>query len=257
SQVINATKNILVLNSAPSIRFETQGTPQQGESFVVNAVVTDINEPNPAAICAAMNWAVSAPDAVVSGSGCTRVLRFGATGAREVRVDTRDNEGREASAIGSFDVAPPPVNPYPRIASFGAYARNDQRIEGNVVGCRSDAVGNNATIDLRQLGCRAAGVNVPDVTRYFSLLGVENPAAEALTYDWTYATYFPGAVSPSRTLVTRTATPSYDMSGFVFGARDTAYACTLDVRVNAPEPSRSKSIRVWSGRCVNVEDAPR
>jgi hypothetical protein len=257
TQLASATKDVLVRNSAPSVRFEAFGVPQQGEGFAVNAIVTDINEASAEAMCAAMSWAVSEPDAIVSGSGCTRVVRFGATGVREVRVATRDSEGRAASAIGNFNVAPPPVNPYPRIASFGAFARNDLRIGNTVVGCRSEPVADNATIDLRQLGCRLAGVNVPDVPRYFAQLGLDNPDGEALTYDWTYAAYFPGAASPSRTLQTRTATPSHDMAGFIFGARDTPYACTLDVRVNAPEPSRSKSLRVWSGRCVHIEDGPR
>ena len=43
------------------------------------------------------------------------------------------------------------------------------------------------------------------------------------------------------------------MIGAIFGALDTPYMCTLDVRVNAPDPLRTKSQRVWSGQCINVE----
>lgn len=256
TQVVSSTKDIIVFNSAPSIRFETTGTPQQNENFVVNAVVTDINETNPAAMCAAMTWAVTAPDAIASGSGCTRVIRFGATGAREVRVATQDREGRPGSAIGSFNVAPPPVNPYPRITTFGVFSR-DSRFSGNIfLGCALNPVANNAVIDLRQIGCRISAFG-PDLSRYVSQIGIENPAAEALSYDWTYTAYYPGGILAPRARVTRTAAPSYDVTPFVFGARDAPYACTLDVRVNAPEPSRSKAQRVWTGQCINVEDAPR
>jgi hypothetical protein len=259
TQVVTATKGILVLNSAPQIAFQTSGSPQQNENFVVNAVVTDLNEVNVSAICAAMTWSVTAPDVVVSGSGCTRVVRFGVTGEREVRVSTQDNEGRQASGIATLTVLPPPVNPYPRITTFGVYSRDFLTIEGQIAGCINHAVANNAVIDLRQLGCKPLGVNVPDRSLHFAQLSVENPAVEALSYDWTYTDYYPLAGTAPRTLSARTATPSYDLNGFLFGSAGSngvsTHNCTIDVRVNAPEASRSKSLRVWTGRCVN-QDAP-
>ena len=166
SQVVSATKDVLVLNSAPAIRLLTSGTPQQGESFVINAEVTDINEPNPAGLCDAMQWTLDDGDAIVSGSGCTRVVRFGSTGRHLVRVVTHDREGREGFAVGMFDVAPPPANPFPRIASFGLFARDSLLVGGRPSGCWSNPVSDNTTIDLRQLGCDPLGVNVPDVSRY-------------------------------------------------------------------------------------------
>ena len=37
----------------------------------------------------------------------------------------------------------------------------------------------------------------------------------------------------------------------------TTHNCTIDVRVNAPQASRSKTLRVWTGRCVNQDDPVR
>ena len=257
TQAVSVTKEILVYNSPPSLRLESNGVPAQNENFVVDAIATDRNEANPAAMCSAMSWTVGAPDAVVSGSGCSRVIRFGASGNREVRVTTQDREGRQASAIATYAVTPPPVNPYPRITGFGAYARDPLLVSNVVVGCFNNAVANNARIDLRQIGCRPLSVGGTDRPRYFSQLSIENPNAEALSYDWTYTAHFPNPIFAPRVVTARTATPSYDMSPIIFGARDTAYLCTVDVRVNAPDASRSKMQRVWSGQCFNIEDAPR
>jgi hypothetical protein len=253
TQVVTQSKDILVLNAPPDVRFEYTGTPQQNENFVINAIVTDRNEADPAPLCTAMTWAVDAPDTLVSGTGCERVVRFGATGAREVRVATQDPEGRQGSAIGTLTVAPPPANPYPRITTFGVYSRDSKFVGSLFLGCVSNQVANNATIDLRQTGC-SIGLTQPQ--RYVSQLTLENPAAEALSYDWTYSAYFQGSAAPSKSIATHTTTPSYDLIPIPFGAANTAYTCTLDVRVNAPEASRNKSQRVWSGRCINNADGP-
>lgn len=257
NQAVSVSKDIVVYNSPPDVRLQSNGVPRQGEDFVIDAIATDRNESDPAAMCATMSWATDAPDTQVSGSGCSRVIRFGATGSREVRVSTQDSEGRQASAIGTYSVEPPPVNPYPRVINFGLYARDSLRLGNQIVGCTNNVVANNALVDLRQIGCEPLSVNPKNPTRYFSQLGIENPQAEVLSYDWTYTAYYPNPVFAPRSLSTRTTTPSYNMAAIVFGARDTAYLCTLDVRVNAPEASRSQTQRVWSGQCINVEDAPR
>ncbi len=254
TQVVTVNKDVLVLNAPPEVHFEFNGTPLQNENFVINAIVTDRNEANPAALCNAMTWAVDAPDTLVSGTGCARVVRFGATGAREVRVATQDQEGRQGSAVGTFTVSPPPVNPYPRITTAGLFSR-DSRFSGAIfLACVLNQVGNNAQIDLRDIGC-SNGLAQP--TRYTGQLTIENPAAEVLSYDWTYAVYAPGSTVPAKTLPSHTTTPNYNMGPIVFGFLNTYYNCTLDVRVNAPEASRNKTQRVWSGRCINVEDTPR
>jgi C1A family cysteine protease len=253
-QIVSATKDILVLNSPPSMDLETLGTPQQGENYVINAVVTDINEVNPAGICNAMTWTVTAPDTIVSGSGCERVVRFGTTGSREVSISSHDQEGRTGSRVKSFVVQPPPANPYPRITLFGMYSR-DSILSGDIfVGCGFNRVTNNAVIDLKETGCRV-GLAIPP--RYEGRLEVENPSAEALSYDWTFTMNYPNPIFPPLIVERRTTTPNYGPTGVIFGAADTPYACTLDVRVNAPEASRNKVQRVWTGRCIATPEAPR
>jgi hypothetical protein len=165
------------------------------------------------------------------------------------------------SVIGSFTVLAPPQNPYPRITTFGVYSRDFQRIENVIVGCQSNPVADNTVIDVRQLGCALAGVGVPERARYFSQIGVENPAAEALTYGWTYTDYFPNPAFPPRTLTARTTTPSYDLNGFAFQAAGAAtvstHLCKIDVRITAPDASRNRAFRVWSGQCINLDPAVR
>ena len=255
TQVVSTTMDIMVWNTPPVIGFDSTGTPQQNENFVVNASVFDINETSSAAMCAAMTWSVSAPDTIVSGSGCMRVINFGATGVRTVTATTQDSEGSAGTAIGTFTVSPPPVNPYPRITTFGVYSR-DYSFSGIFIGCGQSAVANDTVIDLRQTGC-ILGMLGTAPPRYLSKLVIVNPTAEALSYDWTYSVYSaPGALAYTSGVVT-TAVPSYDMTAGRFGWLDTAYTCTLDVRVNAPDPSRSKTLRVWSGQCINWPDVVR
>jgi hypothetical protein len=246
TQVVSTTMDITVWNTPPVIGFDSTGTPQQNENFVINASIFDINETGPAAMCAAMTWSVSAPDTIVSGSGCMRVINFGATGVRTVSATTQDSEGSTATAIGTFTVSPPPANPYPRITSFGVYSR-DYSFSGIFMGCGQNAVANDSVIDLRQTGCSWILGSAPP--RYFSNLVIENPSSEALSYDWTYSIYSLGVVASSG--VVTTTVPSYDMTGGVFGLLDTAYTCSLDVHVNAPDPTRSKTLRVWTGQCIN------
>ncbi len=147
TQTVTATKQVLVLNTAPDVRLQSNGMPAQDENFVIDAIATDRNEADPSALCAAMTWTVDAPDVLVSGEGCNRVVRFGASGNRDVRVTTQDREGRSASAIVTYAVTPPPVNPYPRINTFGAFARDPLLIGNLVVGCFNNTVANNARID--------------------------------------------------------------------------------------------------------------
>ncbi|MEO8153122.1 MAG: C1 family peptidase [Rhizobacter sp.] len=259
SQQVTTTQAVVALNSAPIIRFEDSGKPPQNENVVVNTLVTDFNEADPASICAAMTWQVTAPDVIVSGSGCSRVIRFGATGNRQVSVSTRDNEGLTASATGNFDVVPPLVNPYPRISTFGVFSRDVLNIGNLGFGCISNAVANSALIDLRQLGCKLTVLG-PDLSRYFGQIAVENPSGEVLSYDWTYNDYYPNGTVTPRTGTLRTTTPTMELNKFLYlgldNAKASAFRCTVDVRVNAPEASRSKTLRVWSGQCINVEVGP-
>lgn len=250
SQVASATKTVLVLNSAPQVAVNFTGTPQQGEPFLVRAILTDINEPDPATMCAVTQWVVAAPDTIVSGEGCSRIIRFGAAGSRSLTVRTHDREGIEAARVTVFDVAPPPANPYPRITDSGVFARNSVIFNGQVSGCAFARIDTGTTIDLRDAGCALVGV--PPV-RYFGQVTLENPDAEALSYDWTYSMYLTeGSVTPEAQVVSHTAAPTYDFEPVRLTVGAAPIRCTLAVRVNAPEPSRSKTLTIWSGRCINL-----
>jgi C1A family cysteine protease len=247
SQVASTSKTVTVTNSAPKISFNFTGDPQQGEPFLVRAILSDINEPDPSALCAATQWSVDAPDAIVSGEGCSRTLRFGAAGSRSLTVRTHDREGLEAARIAVFTVAPPPVNPYPRITDAGLFARRS-----DFFGCTLPRVDTGATIDLRERGCVLAG---DPPTRYFGQIAVENPDAESLSYDWTYSAYlFESSVVPDAERVTHTTVPAYDFEGSRFTVGAAPVRCTLTVRVNAPDSARSKTLTIWSGRCINYAD---
>lgn len=251
-QVVSATKEVVVVNSAPTITLQAAGAPLENETITVSAIVNDINDPDPAPLCAAMQWSIDAPDTIVSGDGCLRTVRFGTQGARQLRVATTDREGAAASAIATYDVGPPPVNPYPRITDAGVYSRDTLFLNGQFAGCRDVRVGNNATIDLREEGCSLFG----SITRYWGKVDVENPGNETLSYDWTYSVYLIPGGPPARQSIERTPVPTYEFGALVFGGRDAPYLCDLKVRVNAPDAARSKSQTVWSGNCINVEAAP-
>lgn len=255
SQVVTATKRVIAVNTRPQLSFETLGTPQEGEPFVLTAVVTDKNEPTLTNICNAMEWTLEAPDEILSGSGCMRTVRFGVAGTRTVRVATQDSEGATASLVQTFDVAPPPENPYPRVTKAALYS-SDRR-DGGVfdLRCVWNEVPWETIIDLRQRACSM--LIGDDTPRYLAEITIENPLAEALSYEWTLAGYYDGDVAPRRSYTVTTTTPSFEVRPMVFGGRDAANRCTIDVTVIAPEPSRNKKVRAWSGRCIQIEDAPK
>src|SRR5690606_25547566 len=228
---------------------------QEGEPFVLTAEVTDKNEPVLTNVCNAMEWTVEEPDQIVSGTGCMRTIRFGVAGARNVRVTTQDAEGAVASLVETFDVAPPPENPYPRVTKAALYS-SDRR-DGGVfeLRCVWNEVPWESVIDLRQRACSM--LIGDDTPRYLAELTVENPLEEALSYEWTLSGYYDGDIVPRRWYTVTTTTPSFEVEPMVFGGRDAANRCTIDVTVIAPEPTRNKRVRAWSGRCIQIEDAPK
>jgi len=253
TQVVTATKTIVATNTPPQIEFETLGQPQEGEPFVVTAMVTDINEPSLTDICNAMTWQVQDPDVIVSGAGCSRTIRFGIAGSRTVRATTRDREGSTASLIRTFSVLPPPANPYPRVTSAALYSRDFS--SNPIITCQWNAVPSGATVDLRRRGCALLiGTQTP---RFAAQLEVENPLNETLSYQWTLSVRYPADTTPRRTLNTTSATPTYPVEPLVFGGLDAANPCTIDVTVVAPDAARNKRVRVWTGQCIHIEDAPR
>ncbi len=235
-----------VVNTAPTLTLQASGNPSQGEAYPVAALITDINEPDPSVLCAKTVWSVDAPDTLSGTTGCTQKVTFGTTGSRQVRVTTQDSEGVGAARTLTLDVQPPPVNPYPRIVSSGVYARDFHR-SGVVTGCYDTPVTSGNTIDLRDLGCTLL-VNQPQPRRYSGGVSVENPSNEALTYDWRlYVTDNRGEVLLYSTI--GSASPTFPLYPYA-NAVDVTTPCRVTLRVNAPDPSRSKSLTVWTGNCT-------
>lgn len=252
-QKVTATKTIYATNSSPKITFETDGQPQEGEPFFVTAIVTDKNEPSLDDMCNAMTWQVQDPDAVIGGAGCARTIRFGVAGARTVRATTQDREGAVASFIQTFSVQPPPENPYPRVAKIGLYSRDFA--SNPLLGCQWNSVPTGAIVDLRQRGCGLLIGESPP--RFAAELEIENPLNETLSYQWIFTARNPNETTPQRTRTVTTSAPVFPVEPMIFGGRDAANPCAIDVTVIAPEASRNKRMRVWTGQCIHIEDAPR
>lgn len=252
-QVVTATKTVIATNSAPEIELESIGQPQEGEPFLITAIVTDKNEPSSEALCEAMTWQVEEPDVIVSGTGCARTVRFGVAGARMVRATTQDREGAVASVLRTFSVQPPPANPYPRVTGAGLYSRD---LGANpIIGCRWNVVPSGAIVDLRQRGCSLLiGTQEP---RFAAQIDVENPLDETLSYEWTFTMRNPNDPTPQRVRRVTTSAPTFPVEPMIYGGLDAPNPCSIEVTVIAPEATRNKRVPVWSGQCINIEDAPR
>ena len=254
------TLRLDVINPPPVLTLQSTGDPRQGEDYSVSAQITDSNEPATTDLCANTRWAVDAPDTLSSATGCLVTIKFGKLGARQVRVSTQDSLGAAASQTLTLNVLPPPANPFPKIVSSGVYSRE---FVGDGAGtlrfCGSPAVPSGNTIDLRQEGCSflISGPQ-PQPKRYFGGVVVENPSSEKLTYDWRLL-YIGGSGSELE------GPDSLGSSATSFDLRSPGDAlvntltCRVTLKVNAPEPSRSKGpLTVWSGKCTALYgSAPR
>jgi hypothetical protein len=126
---------------------------------------------------------------------------------------------------------------------------------GPLITCQWNAVPSGSIVDLRRRGCSfLIGTQVP---RFAAEIQVDNPLNETLSYQWTLSVRYPSDTTPRRTLTTTSTTPTYPVEPLVFGGLDAPNPCTIDVTVVAPEPARNKRVRVWTGQCIHVEDAPR
>ncbi len=243
----HASFKVNVWNSTPGIQLEASGTAHQGEPYTITALVSDRNEPSPTTLCETLVWTVEAPDEVTSSSGCTSQVTFGAQGLRSVIATVHDTEGVEASAELGLEVGPPPENPYPRIQSAGVYER---KFHGQlpIYTCGDVAVGSGEVIDFEAFGCTLSlDPNAPKPPRYTAAVTVENPDAEALTYDWrVYVSY----AGEEHLLEEELGSPSNVFVPYSPGnSAPTTFDCRVWVRVNAPDESRSKAQTVWNGRC--------
>lgn len=248
-----ATFEVNVVNTPPSVRFTQTDVAYQGEVFQLEAQISDPSEFDTAALCARTTWEVTAPDVLVAAAGCRASIRFGATGPRYVRATARDTEGQTVSANAQLDVQPPPANPYPRVSADVA----SRESTGPLNLCGEVVVAQGATIDLREDGCRAL-VTQPRPPRHVARASVENPSGEALSYTWRLVI---GENNTAFILLSKLNSPdlTFDLSDPRSGDELNLItrACHVELDVNAPEPARSKKFTVWSGNCINYLPAPR
>ncbi|MCA9839730.1 MAG: hypothetical protein KC422_22675 [Trueperaceae bacterium] len=235
-----ATLNVDVVGNPPTIKLENTGSPFQGEDYFITALVRDVNENDSSVLCANTTWSVDAPDTLLSTTGCLQTVRFGAIGSRQVRVSTRDSDGQTASQTLTLTVLAPPDYPYPRITSAGVYAWN---AIGSICGNVSVPIG--STIDLRQKGC-IDGVIPRD--RFSSVVEVENPSDETLSYDWKLF-YTDNGQDTLYIAAPGSSDPSFSLRS-IHNTGEATLDCRVTLQVNAPDSSRSKSLTVWLGRCT-------
>lgn len=236
-----------VRNTAPTVNLSYSGTAYVGVAFPMTALISDINEADGSALCSRTTWSVDAPDALAAATGCAQQVTFGTTGSRQVRVSTVDNEGAAGFRNVTLNVQPAPANPYPQVTSYGVYARDALFADGIFIGCGDLAVAAGATVDFRQDGCTLAIIGAPP-KRFRAAVVVQNPDAEALTYDWRTIVRVGGVDTTINTVVGSAS------ATFVPYSPGNAIAVTNDCRVtatvNAPDPTRSKSLTVWAGKCT-------
>lgn len=231
-----------VVNTPPALAVQYFGDPRQGEEYAFAVIASDPNERDLVTLCANTTWSVDAPDSLSSATGCLIRIRFASAGTRSVRVSTRDPQGATASRSLTVNVQPPPANPFPRIKSAGAFS--DERFP-SLGTCRQVPVTLGALIDLRGRACTLYVGNGGN--RYAVRLEVENPSGEPLSYDWQLRV----GASGETVLLEETAS---GFPAFILWNRPTSAPvtdnCQVRVRVNAPDPTRSKTETVWTGRCT-------
>jgi hypothetical protein len=243
--------NFDVINTPPRLRLEALGSPQQGVRYRMDALIADINEADPSLLCPNTTWSVDPPATLSETTGCVIRVTFNAQGPHTVRVSTRDTEGAPASDTRTFSVQPPPANPFPRILNEGVYER-DWRT-GAITGCLGERVNDLGHIDLRLRACV-----MPDKSsrnRYYAEVEVENPAGEALTYDWRLIAQLESGEDEAISTILGSSSPTFELLGDRYGDLRTE-SCRVTVRVNAPDPSRSKETVVWRGRCTYLKSTP-
>lgn len=138
-------------------------------------------------------------------------------------------------------------NPYPQIVNSGVYSREKRKL-GTSSLCSDIAVATGTTIDLRDIGCNQIATTDPPPQRYSAQIQVENPSNEFLSFDWKLIVKENG-----KDRILKQLDNSKEMLFHMNDYGNTnllTNSCTLTVKVNALEASRSKTITVWSGMCT-------
>ncbi|WP_344983022.1 hypothetical protein [Deinococcus rubellus] len=233
----NLSFTLNVVGSPPVLSLKYTGDPHQGVEYAISATITDADEPSDPQQCGFTTWAVDAPDRLLGTIGCNQTVVFGTTGARQVRVSTHDKYGSTDSRTVTLNVLPPPVNPYPIIRPPGVYTQGQ---DGNHV-CQTYNLGADAVMQLDKLYC------IPkDTAPNWAQVVVENPQNEALTYAWKL--YVTG--DQGETVLESSNQAVFNMPDpYTPDTQSVTSRCRVTLMVNAPDPSRSKSLTVWYGYC--------
>jgi hypothetical protein len=206
--------------------------------------VRDINETESASLCRNALWSVDAPDVALASNGCSQRVTFGAAGDRQVLVTVRDAEGLVTTATLKLKVQAPPVNPFPRVLTYGVYSR--EFTGGLFKFCGDVAQTPGATLDLRAKGCDVGNLGASP-PQFHGAIMVENPAQEPLSYQWQL--FVKSAAGPGFIELYGATGSVFDL--FAFGNTNlVTRECYVDVSVLAPQPERSKTVTAWSGRCT-------
>ena len=231
-----------VVKPPPTLKLDYAGDPHQGTPYSISAAITDPYEGSAYDFCANTTWAADAPDTVRQITGCQVEVNFGATGTRQVRVSTRDRLGTVVARTLTFGVLPPLANPYPKVTYAGVYDRDAPRLDAP--GCSTTNLVQGYTMNLTwpRIVCPDAEAGP---TVFYAMATLDNPQNEALTYSWKLI-----VTPPSGDVVLYTDTqPIFNLTAGYNGSPVTS-PCRITLTVGAPNPSRSKSLTVWTGACV-------
>jgi hypothetical protein len=189
-----------------------------------------------------LNWEVKDATSLLIDSGVGTVTGNSKTvnvTSEKTFVLTASNDSGSVTQSVNVSVAktPPPIETFPKIKNAGVFSS-----EINNGSCSSVVVSVGATLDLRDRGCD------DNLVRYQALVETENPTGETLTYTWTL--FITEQDQDFEYLAALgSSDPSFTLRS-IYNAGEETFDCRIIVQVNAPEPSRSKSLGVWQGKCT-------
>ncbi|ULH17655.1 C1 family peptidase (plasmid) [Deinococcus sp. KNUC1210] len=231
-----------VVNAPPRVILNYTGNPYQATPYSISATITDTNEGSATDFCVNTTWQVDTPDVLREINGCQVEVTFGTTGKRQVRVSTHDRLGATTNETLTLNVLPAQANPYPKITYSGVYDRDAPRYD--VPGCTTTPVIQGDTLNLTwpRISCSGAEAGP---TVYYGKAILENPQNEALAYAWTL--YVSG--SSGEYVLERSTEAIFNLFN-ASGQSPITTPCRITLTVSPPDPSRSKSLTVWNGKCT-------
>jgi hypothetical protein len=219
----------------PDIIFQYTGNAFQGTPYPIRARIRNARG------CVNTTWEVDAPDTLdtlIGTAGCDQEVTFGTAGIREVRVSTINWRGQTVSATLKLE-----VHTYPSIASAGFYYR--KFVSTGVGSCQDFLLPNNSGSHFSEKACPLDSL----AYRYFASAIVDNPTDEPLTYDWEIYVQKPNFGKHVFFQQLNSSQLRFEIPIFPATSLSVEY-CGVTLNVNAPDPTRSKSMTVWIGQCI-------